>query len=93
MPSANIKITLPQPIELEDKKVSELEFREPTGADMESFLGEIISMNEGGSMLGRAVTGMAAATVISHPLSEDDFRAMSGKNYMAVAMEMVGFLE
>jgi hypothetical protein len=95
MPSAKIsefEITLPSPIVIEGEEVKALKFREPTGADMEAFLGEIVPVDGGKPNIGKSVTAIAAHTVTSHPLTEDDFRAMSAKNYMAVAMEFMGFL-
>jgi len=75
-----------------EEEVEVLEFREPTGADMEAFLGEMIPQGGGRPNIGKSVTAIAAATIVSHPLNEEDFRAMSAKNYMAVATEMMGFL-
>ncbi|MCF6207705.1 MAG: phage tail assembly protein [Sulfurovum sp.] len=92
MQSANFTVALPKPIEFDGKEVTELTFREPVGADMEAFLGEMVPQAGGKPDMGKSVTAIAAATVVSHPLTEDDFRAMHAKNYMAVAMEIMGFL-
>ena len=95
MPSAKqnqFDVALPVPIEIEGKKVDKLSFREPIGEDMEAFLGEMVPMGGGAPNIGKSVTAIAAQTIVSHPMTEDDIRAMNARNYMAVAMELMGFL-
>jgi len=87
----NFKIELKESENINNKEIKELEFREPTGADMEEFLGEMVS--EGGKVnIGKSVTGLAARCVVSFSLSEDDIRAFSAKNYMEIAKGFMGFL-
>lgn len=92
MQSAKITIELPEAMEIDGKEVQTLEFREPTGADMERFLGEMIPSGGGKPDMGKSITAIAAATILSHPLEEEDFRKMRAKNYMAIATELMGFL-
>ena len=87
-----IKIKLPKPIEIDGKKVEELEFREPLGADMEDFVGEIASAGGDKKAMGKVITELAEKLIVSHPLSADDFRQMPGKNYMAIVQELSSFL-
>ncbi|GAB6045072.1 hypothetical protein JCM11957_06700 [Caminibacter profundus] len=87
-----IKVKLPKPIEIDGKKVDELEFREPLGADMEDFVGEIASAGGDKKAMGKVITELAEKLIVSHPLSADDFREMPGKNYMAIVQELSSFL-
>lgn len=86
------KVVLPKPIKIENEEVSELEFREPIGEDMEDFVGEIAANGGDKKAMGKVITGLAEKLVISHPLSAEDFRKMPGKDYMAVVQKISDFL-
>ena len=86
------KVVLPKPIEIDGKEVSELEFREPIGEDMEDFVGEIAANGGDKKAMGKVITELAEKLVISHPLSAEDFRKMPGKDYMAVVQKISDFL-
>ncbi|ADV47017.1 phage tail assembly protein [Nitratifractor salsuginis] len=79
-----IKVSLPEPMTIDGKEVRELEFREPLGADIEGLIGT--------ESLGKSVTKLASSLCTNIPLSEDEIRAMSAKNYLSVSEVMMGFL-
>lgn len=87
-----IKVTLPKPIIIDGKEVKTLEFREPLGEDMEEFVGEIAAGGGDMKSLGKIITQLAEKLIVSHPLSAEDFRKMSGKNYIAIVQELSDFL-
>jgi len=84
-------VELLEPEIVAGKEITSLEFREPKGADMEEFLGEMIS-DGSGINIGKSITGLASRCVVSHSLSEDDIRAFSAKNYMSISKGFMGFL-
>ncbi|HIP44432.1 MAG TPA: phage tail assembly protein [Sulfurospirillum arcachonense] len=87
-----IKVVLPKEIEIDGKKITELEFREPLGEDMEDFVGELAVAGGDKKAMGKVITELAEKLIISHPLSSDDFRKMSGKNYMTIVQKLSDFL-
>lgn len=89
---SNFKVELTTPEKIDSKEISELEFREPKGSDMEDFLGEIVGI-DGKPKVGKGVTGLAARCLVSHNLSEDDIRNFSAANYMAIASRFMGFMK
>jgi hypothetical protein len=88
----NIKVKLPKPIKVDGKEVTELEFREPLGEDMEDFVGEIAAAGGDKKAMGKVLTELAEKLIVSHPFSADDFRKMPGKDYMAVVNALSDFL-
>jgi len=85
------KVELLETEKVDGKEIKELEFREPVGADMEEFLGEIIT-EDGKPKVGKGVTGLAARCLVSHSLTEEDIRSFSAKNYIRIATRFVGFI-
>ena len=85
-----MKIKLIVPETIDDKEITELEFREPLGADLEEIMGSFSGGDK--KAIGKALTQLASNLVTSHPLTPDDFRKFKAKNYMAVVNEMMGFL-
>ena len=88
----NFKVELLEVEKVDGKEIKELEFREPVGADMEDFLGEMIS-EDGKPKVGKGVTGLATRCIVSHNLTEDDIRGFSAKNYMQIATRFMGFIK
>jgi hypothetical protein len=86
------KVVLPKPVQIDGKEVKELEFREPVGADMEDFVGEIASNGGNKKEMGKVITELAGKLIVSHPLTAEDFREMPGKDYMAIVQEVSDFL-
>ena len=86
------KITLPKIEKINEKEIKELEFREPLGADMEEFVGEMSVVGSNKAAIGKIITTLAEKLIVSEPLSADDFRKMKGKNYMAIVQELSNFL-
>ena len=87
-----IKVVLPEKFEIDKKEIVELEFREPIGADMEDFVGELAASGGDKKVMGKIITQLAEKLIVSHPLNADDFRKMSGKNYMAIVQKLSDFL-
>lgn len=79
-----IKVALPEAVEIDGKQVETLEFRQPVGADIEELIGS--------ESLGRSVTKLASRLCINVPLTEEEIRAISAKNYLAISEAMMGFL-
>ena len=75
---------------IDNKEITELEFREPLGADLEEIIGEFSSGDK--KATGKALTELASKLVTSHPLTPDDFRKFKAKNYMVVVNKMMAFL-
>ena len=78
------KIELAEPEVINGKEITELEFREPLGADLEEIVGV--------EKLGKAITELAAKLVTNVPLTADDIRKFKGKNYMKISEKIMGFL-
>jgi len=85
-----IKIELVKPEKIDAKEIKVLEFREPIGADLESIIGEFSSGDK--KAIGKAMTELAAKLIVNEPITADDFRKFSAKNYMAVINELMSFL-
>ena len=59
-----IKVKLPKPIEIDGEKVTELEFREPLGEDMEDFVGEIAAAGGDKKAMGKVLTELAEKLIV-----------------------------
>jgi len=78
------KVELVEPEIVDGKEITELEFREPLGADLEDIVGV--------EKLGKAMTELAAKLVTNVPLTAEDIRTFKGKNYMKISERIMGFL-
>jgi hypothetical protein len=78
------KIELVEPEVLNGKEITEIEFREPLGSDLEDIVGV--------EKLGKAITELAAKLVTNIPLTAEDIRNFKGKNYMKISEGIMGFL-
>ena len=79
-----ITVKLPEPVAIDGKEITEIEMRQPTGGDVEGIVGV--------DNLGRAVTELVVRLTTNVPLTEDDVRALSAKNYLKLSEEVMGFL-
>jgi hypothetical protein len=86
------KVVLPKTVTIDGKEIKGLEFREPLGADMEDFVGEIAANGGDKKAMGKVITELAEKLIVSHPLSAEDFRKMPSKSYMAVVQKISDFL-
>jgi len=79
-----INVTLPTPVKIDGKEVSELEFREPIGADIEAIIGS--------DSIGKSITTLAASLCTSVALNEEDVRALPADDYLAISGVLMDFL-
>ena len=84
MVSDEIKVALPEPAEIDGKEVNEIIMRQPIGADLEDVIGA--------KSPGVVVTALASRLATNVPLTEEDVRKLSAKNYMALSEVVLDFL-
>jgi len=79
-----LKVALPTPANIDGKEVTELEFREPIGADIEKIIGS--------ESVGKSITSLAASLCTNVALSEDEVRALPADDYLAISGVLMDFL-